>query len=55
MAPKKIEAAELLAAYANSYLRDDGVVMIETSPGHFTSQAALTAMGQMPARPTPKT
>lgn len=54
MPPKKIDAAELLASYANSYLREDGVVMIETSPGHFTSQVALTAMGQMPAKPTTK-
>jgi hypothetical protein len=52
--PKKMEVAELLASYPNSYLRDDGVVMIETQPGQFTSQVALSAMGQMPGKPTPK-
>lgn len=54
-APKstpKIDVEETLASYANSYLRDDGVVMIEISPGVFTSQVALTAMGRMPAKPT---
>jgi hypothetical protein len=52
MPPKKMEAAELLEAYPNSYLRDDGVVMIEISPGHFTSSVALVTMGRMPAKPT---
>lgn len=51
MPPKKVDTAEILATYANSYLRDDGMVMIETSPGHFVSQAALAGMGRVAAKP----
>ncbi len=49
-APEKVDTAEILATYANSYLRDDGMVMIETSPGHFVSHTVLASMGRMAAK-----